>query len=80
MTPGDMADREWAEKQNRWTSDFVAIVKRWPNHAPDFATAFLGHAIGIADSFGIDVEGFLVHLRKTHPKPPPLVRNRKASS
>ena len=76
----EMVQREFLDMADGFTKAWVALVSRWPNHAKALATAFLGNAIGIADTFGVDVEGFLAQLRKTHPKPAPLVRNPRASS
>jgi len=43
---------------------FGRLILRWPNFRRHIATAELGAAIALADTFGVDVEGFLAHLRQ----------------
>lgn len=64
---------EWEALRQRDVEALVRFIGRWPNARHDVAMAMLGEAIGTADMMGIDVEAFLVHLRKTHPKPSPIV-------
>ena len=64
---------EWEALRKRDAEAIVRFIGRWPNARHDVAMAMLGEAIGTADMMGIDVEGFLAHLRKTQPHPGVLV-------
>lgn len=59
-----------SDRHVRAVGDFIA---RWPEHRADLAYGLLGQAIGVCDSFGLDVEGFVANLRRSVPKPAVIV-------
>jgi ABC-type transporter Mla maintaining outer membrane lipid asymmetry permease subunit MlaE len=58
----------------------VALIQKFPQDRADIAVILLGGAIAIADTMGVDVEGFLTELRRTTTKPDVLVPPTEAAS
>ena len=58
--------------------EFTRFVGRFPNLRREAAYVLLGHAVAACDMMGADAEGFIAQLRKTHPKPSPLVPPRSS--
>ena len=67
------ADAEYKKMEARHVHEWATLINRWPNFRLHFAYAMLATAIAVADSFGCDVEGFLVKLREREPKPSVLI-------
>jgi hypothetical protein len=59
-------------EQDRHQHEIARLVDEHPEYRSHFCYGLLGGAVGVCDTFGIDVEGFLVELRKRYPKPPVL--------
>lgn len=62
-------EQEWVREIDRASKFFVSFVERWPNFRRHAAFGLLGNAIAIADTMGLDVEGFLAELRRRHARP-----------
>ncbi len=74
------AKRLFFEEEARHLRELVNIVARWPEVRAEIAIALLGSAVAACDSFGIDVEGFLVELRRHEPRPAVLVPPKSKAS
>lgn len=60
-------------EERRHMAAISALIGRWPAYRSHLAYALLGSAIAVCDSFGIDVDAFLLELRRREPKPSVLV-------
>lgn len=62
----------------RHTKAMTDLINRNPEYRSHLAYALLGSAIAVCDSYGVDTETFIAHLRATHDKPevlvPPMMR------
>jgi hypothetical protein len=67
-------------EERRHMGELAALIGRFPEYRQHIACATLGAAIGTADSFGVDVEGFLAELRAKTTKPGVLVPPAEAHS
>jgi hypothetical protein len=76
----DEAKAEVLEETRRHLAAFVRLIGKWPNFRRHVACGFLGAAIAEADKIGVDVEGFLAHIRAKEPRPAVLAPNPKARS
>lgn len=59
--------------QDRVGHEVANLLARFPDRRHHIACGVLGAAIGVADTIGVDVPGFLAHLRSQHAKPDVLV-------
>jgi hypothetical protein len=55
---------ELREIQDEFSRRYGSLIMRWPNFRQHIACSELGAAIALADTFGVDVEAFLVNLRQ----------------
>jgi len=74
------AQLECEREEKRHVAEVSRIIDQWPEYRYHLACALLGSAVAIADSFGIDVEGWLAGLRRRHPRPPVLVLPKDGAS
>jgi hypothetical protein len=57
-----------------------ALIAKHPEARRLVCLGLLGEAIGVCDSFGVDVEEFLSGLRASFPRPPVLVSPKSRAS
>lgn len=50
----------------------VALLNKHPEHREQTAYEVLGAAVAVADSMGVDADGFVAQLRQRYRKPPVL--------
>lgn len=72
MSESKMPDHiraEYFAEEKRHVEECVRLITKYPEWRAHFSYALLGSAVAQCDSFGLDVEAWLVGLRKRHPKP-----------
>jgi hypothetical protein len=65
----DHIEAEFYAEEKRHIAEVVRLIDKYPQFRASFTYALLGSAVAQCDSLGLDVEAWLVGLRKLHPKP-----------
>lgn len=60
-------------EQERSLKQLAGLISMYPEFRSHFAYGLLGSAVATCDTFGLDVEAWLVELRRTQDKPAVLV-------
>jgi len=68
------------QEEKRHLDAAMKLIDRFPAYRAKFLYGLLGGVIALCDSFGIDVEAFIVELRRRKPRPDIFVPGKERTS